>query len=387
MKRLLLSLVLGWTFSLLLASTPSPGYETRCDMPIYYETLRSELSYPDAWGNSEITSYDVWREQARDLLLDCLQYTPDNTPFDCEIVAEEQRDGYKAQRIMLNINRYVRVPAYLLIPDGDAPFPAVTLLHDHGAKFDIGKEKNVRPFAHDTTTLLSSDAWVEKCYDGIYTGDFLARNGYVVLAVDALFWGERGRMEGVRYDSQQALASNLLQMGRSWCGMITTDDMRGAEFLATLPVVDADRIGAVGFSMGAHRAWMLSAATDVVKCAACICWMCTTDMLMTLTNNQNKGGSAYAMIVPGLRNHLDYPHVAAIACPKPMLFINGQNDKLFPIEGVEEAYTYMRHVWNECEVDNRLITTFYDTPHVFNSDMHQQVLQFLDTWLSINSLK
>ncbi|MBR6757813.1 MAG: dienelactone hydrolase family protein [Bacteroidaceae bacterium] len=383
MKRLLFLLMCGSVLFHLHASAPSQGYETRCDMPLYYETLCSELSYPDAWGNSEITSYDEWREHARGVLLNCLQYTPDSTPFDWQIVNEEQRDGYKALRIMFNINHYVRVPAYLLLPDGDAPFPAVVVLHDHGAKFDIGKEKNVRPLAGDTVVRQSSDAWVRKCYDGIYTGDFLARNGYVVLAVDALFWGERGRVEGVRYDSQQALASNLLQMGRSWCGMITTDDMRCADFLATLPFVDAERIGAVGFSMGAHRAWMLSAATDVVKCAACVCWMCTTNELMTLTNNQNKGGSAYSMIVPGLRNHLDYPHVAAIACPKPMFFINGRNDKLFPIEGVEEAYAHMHNVWDECGVDDRLITTIYDTPHVFNRDMHLQVLQFLNTWLRV----
>ncbi|MBR6749937.1 MAG: hypothetical protein IKM10_05545 [Bacteroidaceae bacterium] len=83
----------------------------------------------------------------------------------------------------------------------------MVLLHDHGAKFDIGKEKNIRPFATDTATLAIANAWVDKCYDGIYTGDYLAQNGYVVLAIDALFWGERGRKEGSRYDSQQALSA------------------------------------------------------------------------------------------------------------------------------------------------------------------------------------
>ena len=201
------------------------------------------------------------------------------------------------------------------------------------------------------------------------------------LVAAALFWGERGRKEGCRYDSQQALAANLLQLGKSWCGMITNDDIRSVGFLATLPFVDANRIGAVGFSMGAHRAFMLSAATDVVKAGAAICWLCVTDSLMTLTNNQNKGGSAYAMIVPGLRNHLDYHHVAAVACPKPMLFINGRKDKLFPVEGVEEAYAYLHNVWDENGVDNRLVTTMYDTSHVFNEDMLDEVLVFLNKWL------
>lgn len=380
MKRLLLLLSILWALSL-SAETPRESYELQRDMPLYYEALRGELQYPDAWGNSDITDYERWREHARKILLQHVQYKSDNTPFDYTIVATEQREGYTAYRIELNINQYVRIPAYLLKPDGEGTFPAVVVLHDHGAKFEIGKEKNIRPFATDTATLAIADAWAEKCYDNIYTGDYLAQNGYVVLAIDALFWGERGRKEGVRYDSQQALAANLLQMGTSWCGMITNDDMRSADFLATLPYVDANRIGAVGFSMGAHRAWMLSAATDRVKVAAAVCWMCVTDALMTPTNNQAKGGSAHSMIVPGLRNHLDYPHVAAIAAPKPMLFINGRNDKLFPVDGVEQAYTYMRSVWSDCGASERLATTLYDTPHIFNRDMHREVLNFLDKWL------
>ena len=181
----------------------------------------------------------------------------------------------------------------------------------------------------EASVTANADDWAERCYDKQYVGDYLASHGYVVLAVDALFWGERGRKEGVRYDSQQALAANMLQMGMSWGALIVWDDIRSAEFLATLPMVSKDRIGTMGFSMGAHRAWMVSAATDVVKAGAAVCWMNTTDSLMTLTNNQNKGGSAYSMIIPGIRNWMDYPHVASIACPKPMLFINGLRDKLF----------------------------------------------------------
>lgn len=379
MKKIL-ALLLFLSTTLWMPSVGRP-YETVKDMPIYYEALRSELTYLAAWGVSPEKNFDAWRDKARTLLLDCIDYIADTTAFDYTIVASEQRDGYAAHRIMLHLNRYVTVPAYLLVPSGSGPFPAVVVLHDHGAKFDIGKEKNVKPFADDTVTLAISDAWVSKYYDGIYTGDYLAANGYVVLAVDALLWGDRGRKEGARYNSQQALAANLLQMGRSWCGVITSDDMRSVDFLASLPFVDSSRIGAVGFSMGAHRAWMLSAATDKVRAAAAVCWMCTTDSLMTLTNNQNKGGSAYAMIVPHLRRYLDYPHVAAISCPKPLLLINGRKDKLFPVAGVQSAYDYLRGVWRQCGADEKLETTFYDTTHTFNAEMHRQVLLFLDKWL------
>ena len=82
--------------------------------------------------------------------------------------------------------------------------------------------------------------------------------------------------------------------------------MRSAELLASLECVDSTRIGCLGFSMGAYRSWMLAALSDRIAASASVCWMNTTEHLMTMTNNQNKGGSAYSMIVPGLRRFMDW---------------------------------------------------------------------------------
>ena len=200
----------------------------------------------------------------------------------------------------------------------------------------------------------------------------------MVLAVDALFWGERGRQEGPDYDVQQALASNFLQMGASWSAFITCDDIRSAEFLATLPFVERQRIGCLGFSMGAYRSWMMAALTDCIQASASVCWMNTTDGLMTLDNNQNKGGSAYSMLIPGLRRYLDYPHVAGMACPKPTLFFNGTRDKLFPVAGVEQAYTTMRSIWQSQGADEQLVTQLWDEKHFFSKAMQQATLEFFN---------
>ena len=162
------------------------------------------------------------------------------------------------------------------------------------------------------------------------------------------------------------------------------DDIRSAEFLASLPMVKAGHVGAMGFSMGAHRAWMTAAATDAVQVAASVCWMNTTDSLMTPTNNQNKGGSAYSMLVPGLRNYLDYPHVASIACPKPMFFANGLNDKLFPVEGVQKAYATMQAVWDSQQAADRFQTRLYDLPHFCSRDIQRDICEFFDTQFKLN---
>ena len=354
------------------------GYEVLNNMPAFYQQLKESLTYPLAWGNAPEKDFTRWRTQAREKLLECMQPAPPQADFDMKVIESEQREGYTAQKIVFNISGYSRVPAYLLIPEGEGPFPAVLLLHDHGAHFTIGKEKMVRPFNVSETVMQDADDWAIRCYDGQYVGDFLAQNGYVVLSVDALFWGERGRKEYADYDAQQALSANLLQMGMSFGSLIAWDDTRSAEFLSSLPNVDKEKVGTMGFSMGAHRAWMTMATTDAVKAGAAVCWMNTTDSLMTLTNNQNKGGSAYAMIIPNIRRYMDYPHVASIACPKPMLFTNGTKDKLFPIEGVKSAYETMRQVWESQGAAEHFQTKIYDLPHFCSKEIQQAILEFFN---------
>ncbi len=384
MKHKLLSLLFASLLSLSTASaqTDSTAYEVTGNMPVFYQQMKQQLTYPLAWGKAEEKDFAKWKAQARHVLAECMQnLQPAPKAYAMEVTDREQRDGYEARKIRFNLSEWSRVPAYLLVPEGKGPFPAIVLLHDHGAHFSIGKEKMVRPFHVAPEVMEDADQWARQCYDGQYVGDYLARHGYVVLAVDALFWGERGRKEGTSYDAQQALASNFLQMGASWGAFINVDDMRSAEFLASLPFVDKERVGSLGFSMGAYRSWMLAALTDVVRASASICWMNTTEHLMTLTNNQNKGGSAYAMLIPALRRYLDYPHVASIACPKPTLFFNGTQDKLFPIEGVKDAYQEMEAVWKSQGASDRLVTKLWDEKHFFNKEMQKETLEFFDRWL------
>lgn len=384
MKHKLLSLLFASLLSLSTASaqTDSAAYEVTGNMPVFYQQMKQQLTYPLAWGKAEEKDFAKWKAQARHVLAECMQnLQPAPKAYAMEVTDREQRDGYEARKIRFNLSEWSRVPAYLLVPEGEGPFPAIVLLHDHGAHFSIGKEKMVRPFHVAPEVMEDADQWASQCYDGQYVGDYLARHGYVVLAVDALFWGERGRKEGTSYDAQQALASNFLQMGASWGAFINVDDMRSAEFLASLPFVDKERVGSLGFSMGAYRSWMLAALTDVVRASASICWMNTTEHLMTLTNNQNKGGSAYAMLIPALRRYLDYPHVASIACPKPTLFFNGTRDKLFPIEGVRDAYREMETVWKSQGASDHLVTKLWDEKHFFNKEMQKETLEFFDRWL------
>lgn len=370
-------------FIMLCSATASAQtHGTEKDMPLFYNQMKAQLTFPWAWQNNRKMKFDKWKKAARAEVEKTMQIAPPApATTDYEVIAEEQREGYKAQKILFWVNKWEKVMAYLLVPDNatvGSKAPAALMLHDHGAHFSIGKEKMVRPFDVDSTLMADAEEWAGKCYDNQFFGDEMAKRGYVVLSTDALFWGDRGRQEGVRYDSQQALASNMMQMGGSWGAYITWDDIRSAHFLASLPMVDNRKVGCVGFSMGSYRAWMCAALSDDISISASICWMNDTDHLMTLTNNQNKGGSAYAMLVPSIRQIMDYPDVAALACPKPTLIFNGSRDKLMPVEGVQNCYSKMQEVWHSQKADDNLITKIWDEKHFFNKEMQREVIEFFD---------
>lgn len=359
-----------------------PGFGIENGLPTFSEAQIARMRFPMAWDPAKGQPFDEWREDARAKLIDCL-LTPPPAPvaFDPAIIAVEDRGTYEARKLVFSVSADCRVPAYLLVPKGQGPFPAVLALHDHGAHFSIGKEKVVRPFGVTREVLQDATQWVEECYGGRWIGDELAKRGYLVFAADALFWGERGRREGIKYEDQQLLAANLLQLGMTWSGVITWDDVRSAEFVASLSEVNPKRIGAIGLSMGSHRTWMLCAATDRIAAGAAICWMGTTPVLMAPGNNQTKGQSAFSMLVPNLRNFLDYPDVAAIACPKPMIFFNGAQDTLFPVRGVEAAYERIRRVYNSQAARDKLTMKIWPVPHIFNLEMQSEAFNWLDSQL------
>jgi hypothetical protein len=87
------------------------------------------------------------------------------------------------------------------------------------------------------------------------------------------------------------------------------------------------------------------------------------------------------MLLPGIRNLLDYPDVASIACPKAMLFYNGEQDGLFPLDGVARSYEKMRGVWNSQNAGDKLVTKMWNVPHEFNQQMQDEAFAWLDGFL------
>ena len=324
------------------------------------------------------------------------------------VTASEARDGYECRYITFKVSKNERIKAYLLVPDGITDgdkCPAVLMLHDHGARFDIGKEKLVRPIApvlecnDDDHIMKSSRQWVDKNFDGVYLADSLASRGYVVLVADALYWGERSSEDAQRwselsygnhditrslkdsikvlknrvYEGQKVLYDELYSRNVIWAEKILQDDIASVRLLKSLPYVDKERIGAFGFSMGAHRCWMLAAFCKDVKCGVALSWMTTLD------REERMKASDYSMAVIPMREQMDFGDIGKYLAPKPMLFLSGTADHLFPKEKVERAYEILRkHYFRTPEA---LQTVFFEGGHHCGKNVQKTIVGYLDNIL------
>lgn len=362
---------------LLLLLSVSPGYASVTDsaLPDFYLQLKAQQQFTDRWDNTRFEHIGQWKNHARAVLRQSLLWPDNPVAFSPQLTDTEQRQGYRAERWLIQLTAESRVPVILLIPESlTTPAPVMLLLHDHGAFFDIGKEKMIRPFKHSPQQGVAQ-RWADKYFSGRFIGDELAAQGYLVVAADSFGWGERGPLA---FEQQQALAANFMLMGRSLAGMVAYEDLRLVDFIRQLPQADTQRIGVLGFSMGAFKAWQLAALTDDIKATVAVAWMNSWQQLVVPGNNALKGQSAFYMLHPGLNAKLDIADVAAIAAPAAMLLINGEKDTLMPVKGVQQAYQQLRQIWQQYNADDKLDTVLWPQyGHEFSAEQQQAAFAFL----------
>jgi dienelactone hydrolase len=325
------------------------------------------------WGGS----FEDWRAAGLSLLRAAVGPALDGEASVEEVSRREDAGGLRL-RLRAAFPTGAITEALMLLPPGPGPHPAVLLLHDHGSAFAIGKEKVVTPW-DDPARAAEAVAWQARLYEGVSLGEALLARGFAVLAADALGWGSR---QGNGYEAQQALAANLMQFGLTHAGVIAAEDAQLARWLAQHPAADACRVGVLGFSFGGYRAWQAAALCPEVTAGVAASWMGRLGDLMRPGGNQLRGQSAFAMLHPALGGRLDYPDVAGLAAPKPMVFLSGRQDRHFPVAVAERALGDLRRIWQAAGAGPALSTQITDGPHVFKLAEQGLAAAFLERALA-----
>jgi dienelactone hydrolase len=224
---------------------------------------------------------------------------------------------------------------FLVLPPGPGPHPAILLLHDHGGSFDVGWRKNF--------DLPEAQAGLSRHYGGRAPSDALLAHGLAVLSVDALGWGAR---QAGGHEGQQALAANAMQLGWSLAGIVAAEDVQAARWLASHPAIDPTRVGAMGFSLGGFRAWQVAALSPEIRAAASLSWMARRLDLLAPSAPLTRGQSAFYMLHPLLAALADFPDMAGLAAPKPILLRSGEGDPHMPVRSVLAAWDQMARIWH-----------------------------------------
>lgn len=280
-----------------------------------------------------------------------------------KIIESVDKGDYIRKKVIFQCDEKVLVSSYLLFPKRiNSPSPAVLALHGHGR----GKDDVLGIFEND-----ESKKWIqEHNYDYAHQ---LAKKGYVVLAPDARGFGERA--EGSEKGCYIPGVVSLL-LGKPIVGLRVWDDMRALDYLSSLPEVDANRIGCVGLSEGGKRTLYLAALDDRVKVAVISGYFCT--LKSVIEDWKKLEGWDICNWVPGLLTYLDYPDIAALIAPRPLLFENGRNDPLYPLEGVREAFAQVREVYKKLGAEDKIDIDLFEGQHSFSG---RKAFQWLTRWL------
>lgn len=361
----------------------------------FMQAIAEKTDHDLSFLSGRFNDLEEWKTQARSRVFELLQYDPPKVDFNAEVVERVDCGQYTREKVHFNTTPEIRVPAYVLIPQGEGPFPAVVALHDHGAFFVWGKEKVVDlPEEHPSLAEFKSTY-----YSGRSWATELAKRGYVVIAIDMFYWGERRLLlrddppsyfDRMSMTADEVLAFNrrssektwmtgvgLWKAGISWAGVMLMDDIRTVDYLASRPEVDPERIGCCGLSVGGFRSAHLVGLDPRIRAGVVVGWMCTYgDMLK---NHLTSIGPM--KIYPGLYGHMDLPDIASMNCPGGLMIIQGTEDLLFPLDGVHAAYDRISAVYEKAGYPDRFRGVTYEGPHEFNAEMQQKAFDWLDRWL------
>lgn len=322
-----------------------------------------------------------WQQQHRQLLRQAFLWPESLPKVQAERLSRSDQGRYWREHWRLQLLTPIWQQVWMLIPktaDAAHPQRAVLLLHDHGAEFRLGKDKWISP--QDPQKQRLAQQWTDKYFSGNFVGESLAEQGFVVLAADTLGFGERG---AIPYIQQQQLAANFLARGRSLAGFAALEDQQLAAFLAAQPFVKSGQVSALGFSMGAYRVWQLAALSEHINAAVGIGWFSSFGFLTHKDGNFSQGQSAFYLLHPGVMDKLDLPDIAALAAPKPLLLVMGEQDPLMPMEGIRHGFARLQQHYQRCggeNADQAARVTLQLWPHkghLFDQEMQQQVLQWL----------
>jgi hypothetical protein len=309
------------------------------------------------------TSFASYRAKRRKELWQLLGDLPwQHRPGPARLLSTEEHEGYTLERLMLDLNGIEPVPALLLIPHKrQTTAPGLLYIHWHGGMYDLGKEQLLRG-------VQAQPAYAPVCTE----------KGLVTLAIDSWCFGERKHDVNGKLGEEYAFKL-MLWRGQVLFGMMMFDEFRALDYLASRSEVDIRRLGVLGMSMGATKAWWLAALDPRLKLCMDVCCLTDYDELIR-THGLKEHGIYY--YVPSLLKSFQTADINELIVPRAHLSVNGRQDPLTPPAGVEKVREHLLPLYREHGNESDCHIELFDCAHVELPGMRILVSQWMDRFLT-----
>lgn len=307
-------------------------------------------------------------EAIRGRLLEFMGPFPDcDEPVTAEVGEAVAEDGYTRRKVWYTTEPGESVPAWLLVPEGDGPFPAIMALHPtHAAGKDVP---------------VGLDGNEHRHY-----GKELARRGYVVLAPDVITAGERLEEGWEPYVTEPF---DRARPDWSAMGKMVWDHRRGLDYLATLECVDIARVGAIGHSLGAYNAFFLGMFDQRVGAVVESCGYTT---MAADPNTERWARDHWFVHLPKLRPYVlndrtdpapfEWHEALALLAPRPFFQYAGRSDSCFPnTESLAQVHLALAPLYELLGGAGRVTSLLEPGPHDFPDPARAEAYAFLDQWV------
>jgi dienelactone hydrolase len=273
-------------------------------------------------------------------------------------------DGYDVEKLIFESYPGYFVSALLYTPRGkEAARPGILSPCGHSA---VGK-------AADPYQILHVN---------------LARRGHVVLTYDPVgqgersqFWdADRGRSRFNLACGEHAVLGNpLYLLGTNLARYRIWDGMRGIDYLASLPQVDAKRIGCVGNSGGGALTAYIAALDPRVHAASICCYLTALPRRMSNRIEADPDADPEQDIFGFVRAGIDHAGLLALRVPRPTL-VNSARDDFVPREGANESCAEARRLYDLVESGDQF--RHYTAPgkHGLSRPLRLATYRAFDDW-------
>lgn len=311
----------------------------------------SEVSH-DAWAS--------WRASFSAKLDELMGPTNPLVPLESEVISSEHIEGYRRERIVIDTEPDMSVPAWLLIPD-EPNGAGIVSIHGHG-------------YVHGETVGIGGDA--ESCerlrrLNYAYGRRYVER-GYTVINPDMRNFGARHDDERYRRDSCDLAALRLQQFGVNLIAGQIRDLKACLTVLGDRSEVDPARIGATGLSYGGRLTMYLAALDERVACAV------SSGALNIFRERLTIDSSCAAQFVPGMLTCGDTPEVFGLIAPRPLLLELGTVDGTSPEVFAMEAWAQIERIYEAAGTRDRLDIDVFETGHRYHG---AKAFDWMQRWL------